>query len=49
MKVNWLTLFKDSIIVYTRRHTKQLNAFCGQNAELLIRKEAGGHKVTTVV
>jgi uracil DNA glycosylase len=31
-KINWLTLFKEIIAVYSENHTKHINALCGQNA-----------------
>jgi hypothetical protein len=34
-KINWLTLLKEIIAVYSENHTKPINALCGQNAELL--------------
>jgi hypothetical protein len=37
--INWLTLFKEIIAVYTENHTKHINTFCGQNAELLNGKK----------
>jgi hypothetical protein len=33
--INWLTLFKEIIVVYTENRTKHINTLCGQNAELL--------------
>jgi hypothetical protein len=35
-KINWLTLFKKIIPVYTENHTKQI-----KNADLLIAKAGG--------
>jgi hypothetical protein len=40
-KINWVTLFKEILAVYSENHTKHINTLCGQNAELLI-VEAGG-------
>jgi CRISPR/Cas system-associated protein Csm6 len=40
-KINWLTLFRKIIAVYSENHTKPLNTMCGQNAELLIVKAGG--------
>jgi hypothetical protein len=37
-KINWLTLFKKIIAVYSENHAKHINTLCGQNAELLIVK-----------
>jgi hypothetical protein len=39
--INWLTLFKEIIAVYSKNHTKQINALSGQNAELVIIKASG--------
>jgi hypothetical protein len=36
-KINWLTLFKEIIAVYSDNHTKPIN----KNVELLIVKAAG--------
>jgi hypothetical protein len=41
--VNWLTLFKELICVYTENLTKHTNIFCGQNAELLLVKAGGAY------
>jgi hypothetical protein len=30
--INWLTLFKEIIAVYSENHKKPINALCGQNA-----------------
>jgi hypothetical protein len=40
-KINWLTLFKEIIAVYSENNTKHINTLCGQNAELLIVKAGG--------
>jgi hypothetical protein len=40
-KINWLTLFKEIIAVYSENHTKHINTLCGQNTELL-NVEVGG-------
>jgi lipoate-protein ligase B len=40
-KINWLTLFKEIIAVYTENHTKHINKLCGKNAELLNVKAGG--------
>jgi hypothetical protein len=40
-KINWLTLFKEIIAVYTENHKKPIITLCGQNAELLIIKAGG--------
>jgi hypothetical protein len=37
-KINWLTLFKEIIAVYSENHMKPIHIFCMQNAELLIIK-----------
>jgi hypothetical protein len=29
--INWLTLFKETIAVYSEKHTKPINTLCGQN------------------
>jgi hypothetical protein len=39
-KINWLTLFKEIIAVYTADHTT-INTLCGKNAELLNVKAGG--------
>jgi hypothetical protein len=31
-KINWLTLFKEIIAVYSKNHTKPTNTMCRQNA-----------------
>jgi uracil DNA glycosylase len=40
-KINWLTLFKEIIAVYSENHTKHINTTWGQNAELLNVKSGG--------
>jgi hypothetical protein len=40
-KINWLTLFKEIIAVFTENHMKSINTLCGQNAELLVTKAGG--------
>jgi hypothetical protein len=40
-KINWLTLFKEIIGVYTKNHRGPINTCCWQNAELLIAKANG--------
>jgi hypothetical protein len=40
-KINWLMLFGEIITVYFENHTKPINKFCGQNAELIIAKAGG--------
>jgi hypothetical protein len=30
--INWLTLFKEIIAVYSENHTKPINTLCGQDA-----------------
>jgi hypothetical protein len=40
-KINWLTLFKEMIAVYSGNHKKSLNALCGQNSELLVSETSG--------
>jgi hypothetical protein len=35
-KINWLTLFKEIIAVYSQNHTKPINTLRVKNAELLI-------------
>jgi hypothetical protein len=40
-KINWLTLFKEIISVYTYNHMKPINRLCGYNAGLLIVKAGG--------
>jgi hypothetical protein len=39
--INWLTLFKEVIAVYSENHTKPINTLCGQNVELLFIKAGG--------
>jgi hypothetical protein len=39
--INWLTLFWETISVYSENHTKHINTLSGQNAELLIAKAGG--------
>jgi hypothetical protein len=34
-KINWLTLFREIIAVYSENNTKHINTLCGQNAVLL--------------
>jgi hypothetical protein len=34
-KINWLTLFKEIIAVYSENHMKSTNTLCWQNAEWL--------------
>jgi uncharacterized protein YktB (UPF0637 family) len=45
-KINWLTLFKEIIAVYTENYTEPINTLCGQNAELLIVKAGGLYSYT---
>jgi hypothetical protein len=40
-KINWLTLFKEIIAVYSENHMKPIDTLCGQNTELLIVKVGG--------
>jgi hypothetical protein len=40
-KINWLTLFKETIAVYSENHTKLINILCGPNAESLNIKAGG--------
>jgi hypothetical protein len=40
-KINWLTLFKEIIAVYSENYKKLTNVICEKNAELLI-VNAGG-------
>jgi hypothetical protein len=40
-KINWLTLFKEIIAVYSENHIKPMNALSGKNVELLNIKEGG--------
>jgi hypothetical protein len=37
-EINWLTLFKEIIAVYSQNHMKGINTLCGQNAEVLVIK-----------
>jgi hypothetical protein len=34
-------VFKEIVALYSENHTKPMNTFCGQNAELLIVKAGG--------
>jgi hypothetical protein len=34
-------LFKEIILVYSEDHTKPINTFCGENAEMFIVKAGG--------
>jgi hypothetical protein len=43
-KINWLTLFKKIIAVYSENHAKLINTLCGQNAELYIVKAGGTYR-----
>jgi hypothetical protein len=36
--INWLTLFKEIITVYSENHTKPLNTLCWSNEEIQIVK-----------
>jgi hypothetical protein len=40
-KINWLTLFKEIIAVYTENHMKHMDTLCEQIVELL-KVKAGG-------
>jgi hypothetical protein len=40
-KINWLTLFKKIIAVYSENYMKYINTHYGQSAELLIVKTGG--------
>jgi hypothetical protein len=40
-KINWLTLFKEIIAVYSENLTKHTNILCVKNAELLTVKAGG--------
>jgi hypothetical protein len=40
-KINWLTLFKEMVDVYSENHTKHLNTLIGQNAGLENVKAGG--------
>jgi hypothetical protein len=42
-KINWLTLFKEVIPVYTEKHMKPINTLCGKTAELFIVKIGGAY------
>jgi hypothetical protein len=44
-KINWLTLFKEIIAVYSENYTKPIN----KNAELLILKSAGTYSYKSVL
>jgi hypothetical protein len=39
--INWLTLFKEIIAVYSENHMKHINALCGQNDNFLNVKICG--------
>jgi hypothetical protein len=40
-KINWLTLFKEIIAVYSEKHTKPINTLFRQYTELLNVKAGG--------
>jgi hypothetical protein len=42
-KINWLTLFREIIVVNSENHTKPINTPGGQNAELLIVKASDSY------
>jgi hypothetical protein len=42
-KINWLTLFKEIITVYSKNQMKPINTLCGQNAEILNVKVDGAY------
>jgi hypothetical protein len=42
-KINWLTLFKEIIVVYSEKRTKSTDIFSRQKAELLNGKAGGTH------
>jgi hypothetical protein len=42
-KINWLTLFKEIIAVYSENHTKH-KTLCGQNTELPTVKTGGTYR-----
>jgi hypothetical protein len=41
--INWSSLFREIIAVYSENHTKPINTLCGQNAELLDVKTGGAY------
>jgi hypothetical protein len=45
-KINWLTLFKEIIAVYSENYLQHISTLCGQNTELLHVKQVV-YKVTT--
>jgi hypothetical protein len=40
-KINWLTMFKEIIAVYTENRMKHINTPFGQNSDLLFVKAGG--------
>jgi hypothetical protein len=42
-KINWLTLFKDVIALFSDNHAKFINTLYGQNVELLNIKTGGAY------
>jgi hypothetical protein len=48
-KINWLTLFKEIIAVYTENHRKPLQTLWEQGTKLLIIKAGGTHSYHWVV
>jgi hypothetical protein len=40
-EVSWWVLFREIINVFSEDHTKPINTFCGQSAEVLIVKTGG--------
>jgi hypothetical protein len=47
--IDWLTLFKEIIAVYSENHIKPTNRLCGQNAELLNVKAGGTYSYQRVL
>jgi hypothetical protein len=41
-KINWLTLFKEIIAVYSENHMKYISSLCEQNAEEIVDVNVGG-------
>jgi hypothetical protein len=41
--INWLTLFRETVAVYSENHKKHINTLCGQNRELLTVMAGGAY------
>jgi len=47
--INWLTLFKDVIALFSDNHAKFINTLCGQNVELLNIKADNAYSYSNAV